>query len=127
MSPVLALEVKLIGQKLLPFIPSKVRSAKSSYVSTPIKPGTKQGNAKGASEIRRCTASIHFHCPAPRSSSHIGHVKMLMVLCVLARERERERKRKREGRKREEERGRRPTRAERGERKDMTACVRCPA
>ena len=45
------------------------------------------------------------------------------------REGEKEREREREGRKREEERGRRPTRAERGERKDMvmTACVLCPA
>ena len=33
----------------------------------------KQGNARGASEVRRGTSSIHFHCPVPRSSSHIGH------------------------------------------------------
>ena len=25
------------------------------------------------SEVRRGTSSIHFHCPVPRSSSHIGH------------------------------------------------------
>ena len=32
-----------------------------------------RGDAWGASEVRRGTSSIHFHCPAPRSSSHIGH------------------------------------------------------
>ena len=35
----------------------------------------KQGNARGTSEVRRGTSSIHFHCPVPRSSSHIGHGK----------------------------------------------------
>ena len=34
---------------------------------------TNKGNARGASEVRRATSSIHFHCPVPRSSSHIGH------------------------------------------------------
>ena len=33
----------------------------------------KQGNARGTSEVRRGTSSIHFHRPVPRSSSHIGH------------------------------------------------------
>ena len=33
---------------------------------------TKQGNARGTSEVRRGTSSNHFHCPVPRSSSHIG-------------------------------------------------------
>ena len=33
----------------------------------------KQGNARGTGEVRRGTSSIHFHCPVPRSSSHIGH------------------------------------------------------
>ena len=28
---------------------------------------------RGMSEVRRGTSSIHFHCPASRSSSHIGH------------------------------------------------------
>ena len=34
---------------------------------------SKQGNTRGTSEVRRRTSSIHFHCPVPRSSSHIGH------------------------------------------------------
>ena len=42
-------------------------------VSTPIKRSTKQGNARGTSEVRRGTSSNHFHCPVPWSSSHIGH------------------------------------------------------
>ena len=33
---------------------------------------SKQGNARGASEVRRGTSSIHVHCPVPQSSSHIG-------------------------------------------------------
>ena len=36
----------------------------------------KQGNARGTGEVRRRTSSIHFHCPVPRSSSHIGHGKV---------------------------------------------------
>ena len=41
----------------------------------PTKRSTKQGDARGASEVRRrtWTSSNHFHCPAPQSSSHIGH------------------------------------------------------
>ena len=38
-----------------------------------MKQSTKQGNARGTSEVRRGTSPIHFHCPAPQSSSHIGH------------------------------------------------------
>ena len=41
-------------------------------VSNPIERSTKQGNARGTSEVRRGTSSNHFHCPVPRSSSHIG-------------------------------------------------------
>ena len=33
-----------------------------------LKRSTKQGDARGASEVRRGTASIHFHCLAARSS-----------------------------------------------------------
>ena len=32
-----------------------------------------KGMQGGTSEVRRGTSSIHFHCPVPRSSSHIGH------------------------------------------------------
>ena len=36
---------------------------------------TKQGNARGTSEVvQRGSSSIHFHCPVPWSSSHNGHV-----------------------------------------------------
>ena len=35
-----------------------------------------KGNARGTSEVRRGTSSIHFHCPVPRSSSHSGHGKI---------------------------------------------------
>ena len=31
-----------------------------------------QKDAGGASEVRRGTSSINFHCPAPRSSRHLG-------------------------------------------------------
>ena len=47
-------------------------SLKTFFVSNPIKRSTKQGNARGTSEVRRGTSSNHFHCPVPRSSSHIG-------------------------------------------------------
>ena len=33
----------------------------------------KDEDTRGASEVRRRTSSIHLHCQAPRSSSHIGH------------------------------------------------------
>ena len=33
----------------------------------------KQGNARGTGEVRHGASSIHFHCPVPLSSSHIGH------------------------------------------------------
>ena len=46
--------------------------SKSPSVSTPIKQSTKQGGARGVSEVRRGTSSNRFHCPVPRSSSHIG-------------------------------------------------------
>ena len=42
-------------------------------VSTPVKQSTKQWYPRGAKEVRRGTSSMHFHCPAPQSSSHIGH------------------------------------------------------
>ena len=54
-------------------IPALPWYSKSPYVSIPIKQSTKQGDARGAREVRQGTSSIHFHCPAPRSSSHIGH------------------------------------------------------
>ena len=38
-----------------------------------IKRSTKQGGARGTSEVWRGTSSNHFHCPISRSSSHIGH------------------------------------------------------
>ena len=44
-------------------------SLKTPSVSIPIERSTKQGNARGTSEVRRGTSSIHFHCPVPRSSS----------------------------------------------------------
>ena len=47
-------------------------SLKALLFATPIKQSTKQGNARGTSEVRRGTSSNHFHCPVPRSSSHIG-------------------------------------------------------
>ena len=55
--------------EMIPALPWK---STSPSVSTPIKKSTKQGDARGASEVRRGTSSNHFHCPVPRSSSHIG-------------------------------------------------------
>ena len=52
-----------------------IPARKSPSVSTPIKLSTKKKNARGTSEVWRRTSSIHFHCPVPRSSSHIGHGK----------------------------------------------------
>ena len=45
----------------------------SDSVSTPVKKNTKQGDARGTSEVRLGTSSIHLHCPVLRSSSHIGY------------------------------------------------------
>ena len=56
--------------EVIPALPWK---SKSPSVPIPIKQSRKQGDARGASEVRRGTSSIHFHCPVPRSSSHIGH------------------------------------------------------
>ena len=56
--------------EMIPALPSQ---SKSPSVSTPIKQSTKEGAARGGSEVRRRISPIHFHCPAPRSSSHIGH------------------------------------------------------
>ena len=47
--------------------------SKRPSVSILIKQSRKQGDARGTDEVRHGTSSIHFHCPAPRSSSHIGH------------------------------------------------------
>ena len=41
-------------------------SLNSASVSTPIKRSTKQGDARGTSEVRRGTSPIHFHCPVPQ-------------------------------------------------------------
>ena len=58
--------------EMIPALPWYVQNPS---VSTPINQSRKQGDARGASEVRRGTSSIHFHCPVPRSSSHIGHGK----------------------------------------------------
>ena len=55
--------------EMIPALPWK---PKDPTVSTPIKQSRKQGDARGASEVRRGTSSSHSHCPVPRSSSHIG-------------------------------------------------------
>ena len=64
--------------RTMEMIPALPWQSKSPSVSTLSKQSTKKGDARGASEVRRGTSSIHFHCPAPRSSSHIGH----RVQCV---------------------------------------------
>ena len=56
--------------EVIPALPWK---AKSPSVSRLSKLNIKQGDARGASEVRRRTSSIHFHCPVPWSSSHIAH------------------------------------------------------
>ena len=50
------------------------RFPKPQVSEYPSKQSIKQENARGMSEVRRGTSSIHFHCPVPRSSSltHIG-------------------------------------------------------
>ena len=50
-------------------------SLKALLLPPLFKQSRKQGNARGMSEVRRGTSSIHLHCPVPRSSSHIGHGK----------------------------------------------------
>ena len=56
--------------RTIEIIPALPWSSKGPSVSTPIKQSTKtKGDAWGASEVRRRTSSVHFHCPAPRSSS----------------------------------------------------------
>ena len=59
--------------RTMEMIPALPWQSKSPSVSAPIERSTKQGNARGTSEVRRGTSSIHFHCPVPRSSGHIGH------------------------------------------------------
>ena len=59
--------------RTMEMIPALFWKPKSPSVSTPSIQRRKQGDAGGASEVRRGTSSIHFHCPLPRSSSHIGH------------------------------------------------------
>ena len=39
-----------------------------------------QGDASGASEVRHGTSFVHFHCPAPRTSSHIVRGTVLSKL-----------------------------------------------
>ena len=58
--------------RTMEMIPALPWWSKSPSVSTPVEQSRKQGDARGASEVRRGTSSNHFHCPVPRSSSHIG-------------------------------------------------------
>ena len=58
--------------RIMEVIPALPWKAKSPSVSRLSKLSIKQGNARGTSEVRRGTSSIHFHCPVPWSSSHIG-------------------------------------------------------
>ena len=52
--------------------PPVPRSLKSPSVSTPIEQSRKQGDAMGASEVRRGTSSNHFHFPAPSRPVILG-------------------------------------------------------
>ena len=49
--------------RIMEMIPALPWQSKNPYVSTRIKQSTKQGDARGASEVRRGTSSNHFHCP----------------------------------------------------------------
>ena len=68
--------------EMIPALPWKSRGPS---VSTPIKQSTKQGDARGASEVRHGTSSNHLHCPAPRSSSYIGHRFFALLVIVSVR------------------------------------------
>ena len=57
--------------RTMAMLPALPWQSKSPSVSTLSKQSTQQGDARGASEVRRGTSSIHFHCPAP-----IGNEKM---------------------------------------------------
>ena len=81
--PSFSLENKVFGIHQTSFLP--VVALEFSELKTPlvytffapiVKQSTKQGNARGASEVRCGTSSIHFHCLAPWSSNHIGLRKM---------------------------------------------------
>ena len=69
--------------RTMEMIPAVPWLFKTPFISTPVKQSTKQGNAKGASEVRRGTSSIHFHCPAPCSSSHIGSLRSHVLFSIL--------------------------------------------
>ena len=60
-------------RRTMEVIPALPWQSKSPSVSTPTKQSTRQGDAKGASEVRHGTSSIHVYCPTPQSSSHIEH------------------------------------------------------
>ena len=53
--------------RTMEMIPARPWSSKSPSVSTPMrKQSTKQGNARGTSEVRRGTSFFfHFDCPVP--------------------------------------------------------------
>ena len=53
-------------------IPPLPGSLKTSLFPPLLSQSTGQGNAKGASQVRRGDSSIHFHSLAPLSSSDIG-------------------------------------------------------
>ena len=79
LGPEMAVPILWAPRKIVKFhrtmemIPARPWYSKSPSVSTPFEQSTKQGNARGTSEVWRRTSSIHFHCLVPRSSSHIGH------------------------------------------------------
>ena len=50
------------AMEVIPALPWK---SKSTSVSRPIKLSTNQGDARGASEVRRGISSTHFHCAVP--------------------------------------------------------------
>ena len=64
--------------RTMEMIPAHPWQSKNPSASTPIKQSTKQGNARGTSEVRRGTSSIHFHCQVPWSSGHIGNGELLI-------------------------------------------------
>ena len=52
-------------RRTMEMIPALRWQSRSPSVSTPMKQSTKQGTARGGSEVRRGTSSTHFRCPAP--------------------------------------------------------------
>ena len=69
--------------RTMEMIPASPWQSKSPSASILTKQCTNKGTQGVQAEVRRGTSSIHFHCPAFRSSSHIGHGPLHPLLTTL--------------------------------------------